>query len=125
MADETTRTHRDLIVWQRAMELVDDVYRLAGKLPDAERFGLYSQLTRAAVSVPANIAEGHGRSGGREFANFVSIARGSLAEVDTLLEICARRGYASPADYDQAMTKADEVGRMLTVLLKRLRHPNP
>ena len=119
----TTGTHRDLHVWQKAMELVDLCYNVARKLPDRERFGLYSQITRAAVSVAANIAEGHGRSGPREFANFVSIARGSLSELETLLEVARRQGFVAEDDAGPCFACADSVGRMLTVLGNRLREP--
>ncbi len=110
------QSHRDLIVWQRGMELVVAVYTLARQLPTVEQFGLSSQLTRAAVSIPANIAEGRGCHGTREYANFCSIARGSLKELETLLEI----GATTPAK-----GLADEVGRMLTTLIQRLREPTP
>lgn len=93
-------------------------------LPPEERFGLWSQLTRAASSVPMNIAEGRGRQGTREFANFLSIARGSLAELDTAMEICVRLGYLTRTDLATIDQLADEVGRMLTTLAKRLRDPN-
>jgi four helix bundle protein len=81
------RTYRDLEVWQRGMALAKEVYALARSLPSEERFGLISQLQRAAVSVPANIAEGHARDSTKEYLRFVSIALGSLAEVGTLVEL--------------------------------------
>jgi len=112
------RSHRDLVVWQKAMDLAVEVYRIVRALPDAERFGLISQLSRAATSIPANIAEGHGRMGGREYANFLSIARGSLKE---LLELAVRVGYVPEDDTKTALSIADEVGRMLTTLIQRLR----
>ncbi len=115
------RSHRDLVVWQKAMDLAVEAYRIVRALPDAERFGLISQLTRAATSIPANIAEGHGRTGTREYANFLSIARGSLKELETLLELAVRVGYLKAEDIHAAQTVADEVGRMLTTLIQRLR----
>ena len=85
------KSFRDLLVWQKAMQLVTDIYRVTRSFPKEEQFGLTTQLRRAAVSVPANIAEGQGRRHSREFDNFLSMALGSLAEVQTHLEI----GYAS------------------------------
>ena len=116
------RSHRDLVVWQKAVDLSVLVYEAARRLPPEERFGLWSQLTRAAASVPMNIAKGRGRQGRREFANFVSIARGSLAELDTAIEICVRLGYLNREDTSAMDALADEVGRMLTTLSGRLRN---
>lgn len=87
------RSHRDLIVWQKAMALADEVYDLAAGFPARESYGLASQMTRAIVSVPANIAEGQARSTAKDFANFLAIARGSLMETETLLTVAVRRGY--------------------------------
>jgi four helix bundle protein len=114
-------SHRDLIVWQKAMGLTEEVYRLARNLPPAEQYGLRSQMTRCAVSVPANIAEGHGRTGSREFANFLSFARGSLAELDTHLELAVRLRYLVRPDCDTANDLATEVGKMLTTMIANLR----
>ena len=88
----TVRSHRDLLVWQKAMDLVDRVYDLAEGFPVREGFGLTSQITRAVVSVPSNIAEGQARSTSRDFANFLAIARGSLMETETLLTVAVRGG---------------------------------
>lgn len=114
-------SHEDLIVWQRAMEVVEQIYAEARRFPAEERFGLTSQITRAAVSVPANIAEGHGRNGRREYAKFVSIAAGSLAELQTLVEVAARLGYCDRNGIKPLRGQIDEVGRMLNVLGSRLR----
>lgn len=99
------------------------VYRVADTLSANERFGLWSQVTRAATSVPLNIAEGRGRRGPREFGNFLSIARGSLAELDTALELCVRLGYIPRAELAEIEALADEVGRMLTTLLTAFAMP--
>jgi four helix bundle protein len=115
------RSFRELIAWQKAMDLAEATYRLAGQLPERERYGLWSQLTRAAASVPANIAEGHGRQGTREFANFVSIARGSLAELETFVLLAERLGYATPEETATLKSLADEVGRLTTRLHQSLR----
>lgn len=88
-----SRKHRDLLVWQRAVELVADVYRLTAEFPDSERFGLAAQMRRAAVSVPSNIAEGAARLSRKEFLRFLGIARGSLSEVDTQLVVANTLGY--------------------------------
>ncbi|MBK6318363.1 MAG: four helix bundle protein [Dehalococcoidia bacterium] len=117
---DSIRNHRDLIAWQKAMDLAVEVYRLAEKLPMREAYGIYSQTTRAAASVPANIAEGHGRQGAKEFANFLSISRGSLAEVDTFLELPRRLNYLAEAGLERANGLADEVGRLTTALRQSL-----
>ncbi|MGE5501990.1 MAG: four helix bundle protein [Ignavibacteriales bacterium] len=114
-------SYRDLTVWQRAMELTEEAYRVARLLPKTEEYRLTSQLVRAAVSVPANIAEGHARAGRKEFLNFLSIAGGSLAETETLLLLAARVGYVSAAKTANALARAEEVGRMLTSLKRRLK----
>lgn len=89
------RAHRDLLAWQESMKLVEDIYALTHTFPKEEVFGLTSQLRRAAVSVPANIAEGAARNGSKELLQFLGIASGSLSEVDTLVEIAWRQGYVS------------------------------
>ena len=85
--------YTNMIVWQKAMDLTDEVYRLTKSLPKEELFSLTDQLRRAAVSVPSNIAEGYGRQTDREFKQFLSIARGSVFEVETQLFICIRQNY--------------------------------
>ncbi|MEX0783593.1 MAG: four helix bundle protein [Dehalococcoidia bacterium] len=114
------QSHRDLIVWQKAMDLTVEVYRLAERLPSRETFGIYSQATRAAASVLADIAEGHGRQGSREFANFLSIARGSLSELDTFLELGRRLGYFTTEDLTVTTGLSQEVGKMTTTLRRNL-----
>ena len=111
---------RDLIVWQKAMLLAKEVYGLSGSFPREERYGLTSQVRRAALSVPSNIAEGHARQG-REFFNFLSIARGSLAEVETQLLFAVDVGYLSMEQLTSAFALADEVKRMAAVLSRKLK----
>ena len=118
-------SYRDLMVWRRAMELAEEVYRLSRLLPKAEEYRLTSQVLRSAVSVPANIAEGHARSGPREFLNFLSIAGGSLAETETLLMLAVRAKLLPLAEISRAMGLAEEVGRMLPALKKSLRAKTP
>jgi four helix bundle protein len=93
------RAHRELKAWQQAMTLVESVYALTATFPVEERYGLVSQLRRAAVSVPCNIAEGFARNGSKELLQFLAIAGASLSELDTLLELAQRLGF-SPADND-------------------------
>ena len=116
----TIQSYRDLRVWQAGMELVVGVYELTRSLPKSETYGLASQLQRAAVSVPANIAEGHSRHNLREYLNFLSIARGSLAEVETLLELVQRLDYAAPERTGPLVDVAASVGRQLTALRNSL-----
>jgi four helix bundle protein len=102
------------------MELVVELYRLSAQFPKQEQYRLTAQITRAAVSVAANIAEGHARSTPRDFANFLSIARGSLAETETLLELAVRLGYLAAEDTTTAFALIEEVSKMLTVLRKKI-----
>jgi four helix bundle protein len=107
-------------VWQKAMDLAVEVYRLSASFPADERFRLTAQVTRAAVSVPANIAEGNSRATKKDYAHFVSIARGSLAETETFLLLALRLRYLDEAQAAPAFALASEVGRMLTSLRSRL-----
>jgi four helix bundle protein len=92
------QSHRDLIVWQKAMDLAAEAYALTKCFPKAEAYGLTSQLTRAGASVAANIAEGHERSTSKDFAHFLSIAKGSLAETETYVLLAIRLGYVTEDD---------------------------
>ena len=112
--------HRRLIVWEKAMNLVPDIYRLTREFPREERFGLSDQMQRAAVSVTANIAEGQARSQPKEFAQFLRIARGSLAELETHLTLCQRVGLIAKTDLQPLMALADEVGKMIRGLQKAI-----
>jgi four helix bundle protein len=114
------KSHRDLLIWQKGMDLVADCYRLTAKLPDRERFGLSSQIQRAAVSIPANIAEGFGRQSTGAYLNHLSIASGSLAELETLLRIAVRLGFLIDGDVGEVIRQCDELGRMMTALKKKL-----
>ena len=108
---------KDLIVWQKAMELAKKVYGLVKQLPTDERFALGDQLRRAVASIPSNIAEGNGRSGNKDYAHFLAIARGSLYEMITQLELAKGLGYID--NYDDVIPLAEEVSRMLTSMLKK------
>lgn len=109
--------HKDLIVWQKAVSLATKVYAATATLPNDERYGLTTQMRRAAISVPSNIAEGAGRSHRAEYLHYLSIARGSLAELETQIQIARELGLISePIDVHVV-----EVGRLLTKLIQRLR----
>ena len=110
------QSFRDLRVWQSGMDLVVSVYDLTRTFPNAEMYGLSSQLQRAAVSVPANIAEGHTRRSLREYLHFLSISRASLAEVETYLELVQRIEYASPERVQPLLDLAAGVSRQLIAL---------
>src|SRR5436305_7707459 len=97
------RNYQDLIVWQRAMDLVVAVYRFTAALPKQETYGLVSQMRRASVSIPSNIAEGQGRGGSPEFVRFLHIAHGSLRELETQVFICDRLGYGCVDDRQQLL----------------------
>lgn len=114
-------SHQDLEAWRSAIDLVDMVYDLAKQLPTDERFGLISQMQRAVVSVPANIAEGCGRDSTKDFLRHLSIARGSLAEVSTFLVIIRRRGFATSLEMDEINAQLDKVGRLTAGLRRSLR----
>ncbi len=111
--------HRELIVWQKAMDLVVAVYRLTKLFPKTEVYGLASQMQRAAVSVPSNIAEVHGLKQTQAYARHLAIANGSLTELETQLEIAQRLGYLT-AENESVINQAREVGRMLAGLRRSL-----
>lgn len=114
------RSHRDLDVWKKGMNLVDAIYDVANTLPRSERFGLWSQLTRCAVSVPANIAEGRARSTAKDFAYFLTTARSSLMELDTLVTVCLRRKYVDDATSSRLICQIEEISEMITGLKRRI-----
>ena len=111
---------RDLLVWQRAIDLTTEIYRLTEEFPKSELYGLSSQVRRAAVSVPSNIAEGSGRGTKREFRQFLLMARGSLCEVHTQLIIAGNLGFAERGRLQCTESIANEVGRMLNRLLQSM-----
>lgn len=111
------------MVWQKSMQLVTDTYRLTESFPRNEVFGLTSQLRRAVVSIPSNIAEGQGRNSPKEFCHHLSIAYGSLMETETQIQIAANLGYVNQTDADKLITQAAEVGRMLNGLARSIKQP--
>lgn len=117
---ENIKDFKDLFLWQRAMDLVVEVYDLVKKLPKEELFALSDQIRRAVISIPSNIAEGQGRNSSKEFIHFLSIAKGSMAELETQLLLCVRINYLKELEIEKAMSLVEEVGKMLHSLQKRL-----
>ena len=114
------RTHKDLRVWQKGVELVKVVYELTGRFPKSETYGLTMQLRRCAVSIPSNIAEGFGRHTDAEFARFLLIARGSLFELDTQALIARELGLMRAEDYHRVADMVEEEQRMLDPFIRHL-----
>ena len=112
------KTFRDLIAWQKAMDLAESVYQATNRMPDSEKFGLTSQMRRAAVSVPSNIAEGHGRESRADYLRFLRTARGSLMELQTQILLCQRLGLLKEVSTLTAL--AAEVDRILQALIRSL-----
>ncbi|WP_412062148.1 four helix bundle protein [Rubrivirga sp. IMCC45206] len=115
--------YTDLKVWQAAMALADAIYDCTARFPKHETFGLASQLRRAAVSIPSNIAEGWGRGQTKEYLQFLRYSRGSLYEVETQIRIAGRREYVDAEEVRQILRDTDEISRMLAGLSKSLRRP--
>ena len=118
-ASRVTR-YTDLKVWRAAMDLTDAVYEVSAHFPKAEAFGLTSQVRRAAVSIPSNIAEGWGRGRTKEYVQFLRYARGSLYEVETQLRVAGRRGYVERERVRALLAASSEISRMLAGLTKAL-----
>ena len=117
------KDYRELVVWQQAMKLVVEVYRLINQLPCEEQYALGNQLRRAIVSVPSNIAEGFGRDSHKDFSRFLVQSRGSLYEVGTQLEVATRLGYVEIDD--SVMSQMEELSKMLGSLIRKLRDADP
>jgi four helix bundle protein len=113
-------SYRDLVVWQRAIQMTVAIYRLSAGFPKDEMYGLTSQLRRAAVSVASNIAEGYGRGSRGEYKQFLGMARGSICEVQTQLTIARELDYGSPETLTKAEELSYEVNKMLVTILKKL-----
>ena len=114
------KSYKDLIVWQKAMDLVQLVYQATKTFPKEELYGLTNQVRRAVVSIPSNIAEGQARQSSAEFKNFLSIARGSLAEVETQLLIAMRLNYLTQEQLAPIMAVHQEVSKMIPALMAKL-----
>jgi four helix bundle protein len=115
------QNYQGLIVWQKAMDLTVKIYTITKKLPKEEIFSLTNQMRRAAVSIPSNLAEGQARHHKKEFIQFIGIAKGSKAELETQLLLCQKIGYLTDTDILEAMNLLQEIGKMLTTLARKLR----
>jgi four helix bundle protein len=118
------KPHKKLKAWQLAMDIAEDIYKISGRFPSEERFGLVSQMRRSAVSVPSNVAEGAGRNTKKEFANFLHIAQGSLSELDTQLELAKRLEYVDEVTWKRIDDKLVEEDKMLSGLIKSQKGPS-
>jgi four helix bundle protein len=116
----TVRNYQDLIVWQKSLEFTVAIYSYTKTFPKEETYGITSQMRRAAVSISSNIAEGQTRHTSKLFLQFLSIARGSLSELETQIILSYRLNYISEENKDQLLTKAEEIGRVLGSLMKTL-----
>ena len=113
-------SYQDLIVWQKSMQLVKEVYTLVKTLPKEEQFALSDQMRRAVVSIPSNVAEGYGRNSTNDYIRFLNIARGSKYELDTQIQICVMLNYISKEKAATALELSEEIGRMMNALIKKL-----
>lgn len=118
----TINSYRDLIVWQKSMDLVVAIYGLTDKYPGSEIYGLTSQMRRSAVSIPSNIAEGRRRGSRNDFRQFIIIAYGSGAELETQIEISKRLSFGKNIDFTQADDLLNEIMRMLNKMLASLKN---
>jgi four helix bundle protein len=118
-------SYKELEVWKKSMDLVEQVYLVSNDFPNHEKFGLVSQMQRAAVSIPANIAEGWGRSSTLEYIHFLKIAKGSLLELETHIIIAERLKYLDNSKSKKLISRIDEVLRMLSSLITSLKSRNP
>ena len=114
------KRYYDLVAWQKAMDLVEQIYKVTKSFPKEEVYGLSSQIRRAAISVPSNIAEGHCRNGRREFVHHLSIALGSLGEVETQVIIAKRLAYLGAVPSTELLAMAEETGRIIVGLMHSL-----
>jgi four helix bundle protein len=112
--------YKDLLIWQRSMQLAKTIYRLTRGFPGEERYRLASQMRRAAISVPSNIAEGQARRGTREFVQFLSHATGSLAELETQILLSVEMGYTKSINADSVVTEIREIQRMIAAIQRKL-----
>jgi four helix bundle protein len=120
--ERMTLNHKGLIVWNKSMDLVTEVYKLTQQFPREELFGLMSQMRRSAVSIPSNIAEGKGRLSKKEFHYYLGTARGSLAELETQIVISLNLKYLTSEESDNLLDRVAEVGRLLNGLLTSVRN---
>ncbi|HUX56201.1 MAG TPA: four helix bundle protein [Bacteroidales bacterium] len=114
------KTHKDLIVWQKSVAFVTEIYKFTKSFPDEEKFGIISQLRRASVSIPVNYAEGAARHSRKEYIQFLYVFLGSVSEIDTLLIISGNLNYSDRNDLINLQTQSDEIKKILTSLIKSL-----
>ena len=115
------KPHHNLEVWKRSLNFVTKIYKITAKYPNEEKFGLVSQMRRAAVSIPSNIAEGAARNSKKEFINFLHIAQGSSAELETQILISRNLSFIAPSDTDPLLQELEEISRMIIGLQNSLR----
>jgi four helix bundle protein len=115
------KSYKDLTVWQKSMDLVESIYRITEEFPMRENFGVISQMRRASVSIPSNIAEGYGRQSTGSYAQFLSIARGSLFELETQTELCVRLKYIQKMESEKLRVEMTEISKMLTSLISKIK----
>ncbi len=115
------KTFRDLIVWQKSMDLVTEIHLITKQLPKEEQYGLISQIRRCAVSIPSNIAEGYGRKSTNDYKRFLQIAIGSLFELQTQIEITKKLKYLNDQTYSILDDKTREIERMLSSLIRKIK----
>jgi four helix bundle protein len=120
LAGAHIKSYRDLDAWQLAMKVVVEIYRVTKAFPSDEKFGLTAQLRRAAVSIPSNVAEGHNRLGPGEFRRFVSIARGSVGEVETQIAVALALGFIAADEITMPSSQLDRLSKMLFALYRSL-----
>ncbi len=114
------KSYRDLIVWQKAMQLVTQVYLITKSLPKEELYGLMPQIRRSCISIPSNIAEGYGRNSTKDYLRFLQISSGSLYELQTQLEICLNLEYLSKKEFNEIYEQSREIERMLSSLIRKI-----
>jgi four helix bundle protein len=117
---DKVKSHKDLLVWQRSMDLVEKVYRVTAKLPAAEQWGLIGQMRRAATSVPSNTAEGYGRQATGEYRHHLSFARGSLMELETQVLLCHRLGFLGAKEIESILDEIQQLSKMLSSLISKI-----
>jgi len=118
---EKVNSYKQLLVWQRSVDLVETVYRITAKFPPAEQWGLISQMRRAAISVPSNIAEGYGRQAAGEYRHHLSIGRGSLLELETQIILSGRLQYLGADETKSILAEIEEISKMLATLISKIR----
>lgn len=116
-----TNSHKDLIVWQKSMNLVTEIYKLVKFLPKSETYALSDQMRRAVISIASNIAEGKGRDSTREYIHFLNVARGSCFELDTQISACVLVEYLSEKDVATSFELLNEIGKMLNAMISKLK----